>query len=220
MAAKEKGELPDILFIDHKFRQRDKELEPFLELGARLILLTTGDQKRSLKRYEGKIDKILYKPVTFSKTCKALNSEQEEKEQKHEVHFHNIHVLAAEDNVINQHLITNVLNRIGIEVTIASDGREAVNFRKEKAFDMIFMDIEMPIMGGMEATAKILGYERSEHKKHVPIVALTANALSGDRAKYLGAGMDDYLSKPIRLDALRELFLSYFPDRIKEDKAA
>jgi len=216
LSAKESGVLPDILFIDHKFRQRGGELEPLLELDTRIMLLTTGDQKRSLERYKEKIEKILYKPVTFLKTYKALSQKCEEKEQKSEVRFENVHILVAEDNAINQKLIRNVLERIGIEVTIVNNGEEAVNIRKEKDFDMIFMDIQMPVMGGMEATAKILSYERMENKKHIPIVALTANALSGDKAKYLGAGMDDYLSKPIKLDALQSLFLAYFPDRVRE----
>jgi len=220
IAAKERGELPDILFIDHKFRQRDGELEPFLDLCCRIILLTTGDQKRSLERYMDQIDTLLYKPVTFSKTYKVLNHTGDEEEHSNDVCFEHLHILVAEDNTINQKLIKNVLNRIGIEVTIVNNGQEALNFRKEKRGDMIFMDIEMPVMGGMEATAKILGYERTEHKKHVPIIALTANALSGDRAKYLGAGMDGYLSKPIQLEELRKLFLSYFPDRIRAHKVA
>jgi CheY-like chemotaxis protein len=76
------------------------------------------------------------------------------------------------------------------------------------------MDIQMPVMGGMEATGKIISYERHNHKEHIPIVALTANALSGDREKYIGAGMDNYLSKPIELDALNKLLQEYFHDKI------
>ena len=82
---------------------------------------------------------------------------------------------------------------------------------------MIFMDIEMPVMGGMEATGKILSYERSNGKDHIPIVALTANALSGDKEKYMSAGMDNYLSKPIELESLKLLLQAYFEDRMIED---
>jgi len=220
MRAKEQGVLPEILFIDHKYRQRGGEIEPYLDLACRIMLLTTGDQKRSLERYASRIEKIIYKPVTFLKTNKALSQKHEESESKQEVHFEEIRILVAEDNAINQKLICNVLERIGIDVTIANNGEEAFNMRKEQHFDMIFMDIQMPVMGGMEATAKILGYERAEHKKHIPIIALTANALTGDKAKYLGAGMDGYLSKPIQLEALKELFLTYFSDRLKEERVA
>ncbi|MGC9350397.1 MAG: response regulator [Sulfurovum sp.] len=123
----------------------------------------------------------------------------------------------AEDNAINQKLITNVLNRLGIEVSIVNNGEEALESRKDNSYDMIFMDIEMPIMGGMESTANILNYERSNHQKHIPIIALTANALAGDREKYMGAGMDGYLAKPIELATLRELLVEYFEDKIVEE---
>jgi CheY-like chemotaxis protein len=76
----------------------------------------------------------------------------------------------------------------------------------------------MPLMGGMEATGQIINYERKNQKSHIPIVALTANALSGDREKYISAGMDGYLSKPIDLQALNQLFETYFEDRIVKDE--
>jgi CheY-like chemotaxis protein len=81
-------------------------------------------------------------------------------------------------------------------------------------YDMIFMDIQMPVMGGMEATGNILNYERQSNQTHTPIVALTANALAGDREKYIGAGMDSYLSKPIQIEELNMLLEEYFEDRI------
>ena len=128
--------------------------------------------------------------------------------------FNNIHVLVAEDNLINQKLIINVLNRIGVEVSIAKNGEEAYEHRIRDKYDMIFMDIEMPVMGGMEATGKILSYERNNGKKHVPIIALTANALAGDKEKYIAAGMDGYLAKPLELEALRDIFKEYFEEKI------
>lgn len=147
-----------------------------------------------------------------------LNDKEELSESKHKITFHNVHVLVAEDNIINQKLIVNVLNRLGVEVSIANNGREALEFRMRNEYDMIFMDIEMPVMGGMEATGQILNYERKKHEKHIPIVALTANALSGDREKYMGAGMDAYLSKPIHLEELNVLLKAYFEERIVEDE--
>jgi CheY-like chemotaxis protein len=89
----------------------------------------------------------------------------------------------------------------------------------ENEYDMIFMDIQMPVMGGMEATGSILSYERRNNKTHTPIIALTANALAGDREKYIGAGMDSYLSKPIQLEELNVLLQEYFEDRIVENEA-
>ncbi len=216
LAANEGSKLPDILFIDHKFRYRKDEIKLFLKLDTKIVLMTTGDQKRNLKRYKADIDKILYKPVNFSKTLKALSNKESISESKKKITFDNVHVLVAEDNVINQKLILNVLNRLGVEVSIANNGQEALDQRMINEYDMIFMDIEMPVMGGMEATGNILSYESHHHKMHTPIVALTANAVSGDREKYIGAGMDDYLSKPIELDKLNQLLLEYFEDRIVE----
>ncbi len=209
--------LPDILFIDHKFRHRESEIEKFLDFNTKIVLLSTGDQKRNLKRYRARIDKILYKPINFTKTLKMLSDKEEVSQSSKKITFADIHILVAEDNVINQKLILNVLNRLGVEVTIANNGLEAMEQRMENEYDMIFMDVEMPVMGGMEATAKILNYERKNDIEHIPIVALTANALSGDREQYIGAGMDDYLSKPIELEVLNDLLKDYFEERIIED---
>ena len=211
--------LPDILFIDHMLRWRSDDLEPFLNFSTKIVLMTTGDQKRNIKRYKQKIDKILYKPITLSKTIRMLKDTKDISFIGNKIIFENIHILVADDNMINQKLIKNILDRLGIDVSIASNGEEALLLRAKHTYDMILMDIEMPIMGGMEATAKILSYERSQNLRHVPIVALTANVLAGDREKYLGAGMDSYLSKPIELEALKELLMYYFEDKIIENES-
>ena len=218
------SDLPDILFIDHRYFGREGELEKYLDLDTKLVLLTTSDKKSKIEEIEHKIDKIVYKPLNLTKTLKSLDVVHEEtKEEKeapvsdHRI-FENLNVLVAEDNAINQKLIKNVLNGLGIEVTIANNGEEALNYRMGHEYDMIFMDIQMPVMGGIEATEKITEYEEKNRKHHIPIVALTANALQGDREKYLNAGLDNYLSKPIELDKLRTLLLEYFSHRmLKED---
>ncbi len=214
LALKGSSTVPDILFIDHKFRHRTGELKTFLDVDTKIVILSTGDQKRALKAYSSQIDKILYKPVNFSKTLRALSNKAERVERSEAVKFENVHILVAEDNLINQKLVLNILQKFGIEVTFANNGKEALQKRMSHPYDMLFMDIEMPIMGGMEATGKILHYERSRGVAHVPIIALTANALSGDKVKYTGAGMDGYLAKPIDLKALVEVLERYFEDRI------
>ena len=176
--------------------------------------MSTGDQKKNLKRYKSYIDKILYKPVNFTKTLRMLNDKEDILQTKQNITFANVHVLVAEDNHINQKLILNVLKRLGIKVSIVNNGKEALENRMQNEYDMIFMDIEMPVMGGMEATGQIISYERNKHKIHIPVIALTGNALSGDRERYMSAGMDGYLSKPIDLEALNHLFETYFEDRI------
>jgi len=206
--------LPHILLIDHKFRYRGGEIEKFLDVDCKIIVMSTPDQKRNLKRYKSRINKVIYKPINFTKILNVLSEKEQKIHSDKKVTFHNIHILIAEDNVINQKLILNILERLGIDVSIANNGQEALDMRMEEHFDMIFMDIEMPIMGGMEATGKILLYERNSKQEHIPIIALTANALSGDREKYIGVGMDDYLSKPIKLEALKSLLVEFFEDNI------
>jgi signal transduction histidine kinase/CheY-like chemotaxis protein len=217
LGLKGSSKLPDVLFIDHKFRYRGSEIEKFLDFDTKVVLLTTGDQKRSLKRFKSRIDKILYKPINFTKTMKALSGKDDTQEAQKQIRFEQVHILVAEDNVINQKLIRNILERLGIEVSIANNGLEALEQRMEREYDMILMDVEMPVMGGMEATGKILGYERKNAKRHIPIIALTANALSGDREKYIGAGMNGYLAKPIELALLKAQLMEYFEERVVED---
>lgn len=218
LALKGSKKLPDILFVDYKLRARDNELKPFIEFDTKIVVMTTGERKRSLKQYQSYIDKILYKPVNFTKTLRALSDKSDASELEKKITFENIHILVAEDNIINQKLILNVLNRLGIEVSLANNGKEAVKNRIMNEYDMIFMDIQMPVMGGMEATGNILNYERQNKKEHIPIVALTANAVSGDREKYIGAGMDGYLSKPIEMPEMILLLTKYFEDRIVESE--
>jgi CheY-like chemotaxis protein len=105
-------------------------------------------------------------------------------------------ILLAEDNVVNQRLAQRILEKNGYHVTTALNGHEALELHAREAFDAILMDIQMPGMDGLEATAGIRDRERATGS-HVPIVAMTAHAMKGDREKYLEASMDGYISKPV-----------------------
>ncbi|MCA9476464.1 MAG: response regulator, partial [Nitrospira sp.] len=129
-------------------------------------------------------------------------------------------ILLVEDNVVNQRVATRMLTKLHLQVDIANNGQEALDALRQRPYDLIFMDCQMPEMDGFEATQKIRQAERERetllnagggekepqpslfsltdsHRSHVPIIALTANALPSDRSRCLEAGMDDFLSKPV-----------------------
>src|SRR5262249_15838069 len=108
-----------------------------------------------------------------------------------------LRILLAEDNEVNQRLAVTMLSKRGHAVRVAGDGLEAVDLVSREAFDLVLMDVHMPRMGGLEAAATIRAREKTTGG-HVPIVALTALAMKGDREKCLEAGMDAYVSKPLR----------------------
>ncbi len=111
-----------------------------------------------------------------------------------------MHVLVVEDNEVNQKVIKRILERAGCSVNIANNGLEAVEWLVERRCDLILMDCQMPVMDGLEATRRIRTFEAPA--REVPIIAVTANAMAGDREMCLAAGMDDYVPKPIKLEAL------------------
>jgi PAS domain S-box-containing protein len=111
-----------------------------------------------------------------------------------------IRVLLAEDDLVNRQLAERLLKKSGYQVTTVQDGREAleaVQASENGGFDVVLMDVRMPAMDGLEATAAIRALERGS-SRHVPIIAMTAHAMKGDRARFLGAGMDGYIAKPVK----------------------
>jgi len=119
----------------------------------------------------------------------------------------NIKILVVEDHFINQELMKEMLDRLECQVDTAENGREALEQIGTNDYDVIFMDLQMPEMDGLEATRKIR--EIQEGKKKTPIIALTANAMQGDQKKCLDAGMDDYLSKPFEVKDIEKLLDKY-----------
>jgi len=112
-----------------------------------------------------------------------------------------LHILLAEDNSVNQKLASRLLEKQGHCVVTARNGREALEQVERHDFDLVLMDVQMPVMGGLEATAAIRHRERSTGGR-LPIVAMTAHAMPNDRERCLAAGMDDYVSKPIDVKQL------------------
>jgi two-component system, sensor histidine kinase and response regulator len=118
--------------------------------------------------------------------------------------WQSLRVLLAEDNEVNRRLATAILERLGHRVTHAKTGVEVLALLERGTFDLVLMDIQMPEMGGVEATQAIRARE-VEEGGHLPIVAMTAHAMAGDRERFLAAGMDEYVSKPISQEQLREV---------------
>jgi CheY-like chemotaxis protein len=110
-------------------------------------------------------------------------------------------ILVAEDNRVNQKVITRMLEKLGHRVDVADDGLHAIDAVRRMAYDLVFMDCQMPGMDGFAATRAIRAAEAGT-SRHIPIVALTANAMRGDREQCLASGMDDYIAKPVAKQTL------------------
>ena len=149
---------------------------------------------------------------TYKKVIDTISTKEESEQFE-------LTVLVAEDNPINQKLIKITLEQMGIKVVLANNGLEAFNKYSihPDNYDLIFMDIQMPVMDGIEATHEILDFEEEEEIEHTPIIALTANALKGDRERFLSEGMDEYLSKPINKDALINIIKKFTKNKIKKE---
>ena len=175
---------------------------------AKVIMLTSGAAPPQGENTERFIASELSKPVKQSDLMDAIVTAFAEAVapaavaaspavQPREGVHRPLNILVAEDNATNQKLVVNLLDQRGHRVTIAANGREAVALSGDNAFDVILMDVQMPEMDGFEATAAIRRREK-EHGGHIPIVAMTAHAMAGDRERCLEAGMDAYVSKPLR----------------------
>jgi CheY-like chemotaxis protein len=128
-----------------------------------------------------------------------------------------MHILVAEDNAVNQRLITRLLEKRGHQVKVAENGREAVDALTKSPFDLVLMDVQMPEMDGLAATNTIRERELVSGW-HQPIIALTAHAMKGDQERCLAAGMDGYLTKPIRSQELDVILEKYSPRKAKAGK--
>jgi CheY-like chemotaxis protein len=141
---------------------------------------------------------MLIKALT-GKMPQVNYQDQDSAGAKESIEQGDIRILLAEDNLVNQRLANMLLGRMGYECDAVENGLEAVNAVQNRPYDLVLMDIQMPELDGLEATRRI----RAKFGRQHIIIALTANAMEGDREHYLREGMDDYMSKPIRFDALQ-----------------
>jgi CheY-like chemotaxis protein len=122
-----------------------------------------------------------------------------------------LRILLAEDNLVNQRVAMSMLGKMGHRITLATNGLEALDQWRQGDFDLILMDVQMPEMTGLQATMQIRGEEAAG--AHVPIVAMTASAMSEERDRCLAAGMDDFISKPVSYKVIEEMIMSTFSNR-------
>ncbi|HTU90153.1 MAG TPA: PAS domain S-box protein [Gemmataceae bacterium] len=131
---------------------------------------------------------------------------------------HPLRVLLAEDNIVNQRLAVRILEKRGHSAVVACNGKEALDLLERQPFDLVLMDLEMPEMSGFEATAVIRDRERRTGR-HIPILALTAHAMKGDRERCLAAGMDGYVAKPVQARELYQAIAELVPNVALSEKA-
>src|SRR5712692_3188433 len=196
--------------------QQDRSLS-----GTAIIMLTSAGWRDGARCRQAGVSACLTKPVKQSDLFDTIVTTlgREGKLLRHGRRFvavhgrsgarrgaagRHLHILMAEDKLVNQKLAVHMLQKRGHKVAVVANGREALAVLEKSGwsrFDLALMDVQMPVMGGFEATAAIREKEKSTGR-HLPIIALTADAMKGDRERCLQAGMDDYLSKPIRQEEL------------------
>ncbi len=220
MAGLKDKNVPDYIFIDYDLVSEPESfaLPSQQTLKGKLpeiILVTDESRLDKLPRLNGyDIKKIIKKPVLASSLLRLFNPAYfEDLEKKVPAGSGNgtnglkLNILLAEDNLINQKLAVGFIKLNNWKVTVANNGKEAVEFAAQNNYDLILMDVQMPEMDGLEATMNI---RKLETGAKTPIIAMTAHAMKGDKDKCLSAGMDDYLTKPLSSKNLFDMINKHF----------
>ncbi len=211
-----------------------KKIKRDPDLAATILIMVTAMGKRgdAARMKEIGFSGFLTKPVKKSHLFECIRSVLDtadtqtptqkkfvtrytikESRQHRSKHSRSLSILLAEDNRVNQIVATKMLEKMGHHIEIANNGLEAVEAIQKKKFNLILMDIQMPDMDGIVATSTIRKMEhqagRSQDTRSIPIIALTANAMKGDRERFIGAGMDDYVPKPIKKQLLFDVIAKF-----------
>jgi signal transduction histidine kinase/DNA-binding response OmpR family regulator len=211
-----------VVYVDYDYTDKTI-LEKCTKSQSDVVVIAKSYYMKEVDSLGLDLFKVLYEPLTSRKILISLDmvvnknaGATVKKEAQFDVnrsHF-DANILVAEDNQINQKLIKRTLEDLGLNITLANNGLEAFEKRKNNTFDLIFMDIQMPVLDGVEATTEILEYEEDYNIPHTPIIALTANALKGDRERFLDAGMDEYTTKPLVRNSIISLLKQFIGHKI------
>ena len=217
----------DLVFVDYNMPEKNGfdvfvKLKPLLPKDAKFIMISSNTTDINItKVLKHGFDACLFKPIkqidlynSLSKVygLRKITEKTTKKETKTIDIPHNFKVLLVEDNLINQKVALSVFKQINISADVANHGKEALDMIQKKDYDIIFMDVQMPIMDGFETVTKL----RTNGNDTV-IIAMTANAMKGDREKCLRIGMNDYISKPFKKNDLYVVFEKWIPIIRKED---
>ncbi|WP_170106956.1 response regulator [Agitococcus lubricus] len=218
------GQAFDVIIMDYQMPGMSG-----LQLGARLkedslitndviLIMLTGLRQnniQTLARNAG-IHRVISKPVTSKQLRQAISQELKRLQGVKPPELHNtsaqlgrIKVLIAEDNQLSQKVIRGMMQKLGIDHSIVSNGREAVQAVMRDKFDIVLMDCDMPFVDGYSAAQEIRRWEKQEHRQPLPILALTAHILDEQKQKAINSGMNEHLSKPIELGDLQNALLRW-----------
>ena len=192
---------------------------------ALMVRGVAGPEEHSLPMpewVEGELQEPFSDLALWTELAQMWGLAEEPEEQGEEagaLHF-GARVLMVEDNETNRLILEQILNRLGCHVTHAGNGLEALDILRQRSFDLVLMDVQMPVMDGLVAASKIRERESALGLPRQPIIALTANALAGDREMCLQAGMDDYVAKPVTIGSISTAMLRWLPaTRVAEPAA-
>jgi len=211
----ERSDFNLVIIDSHVFSKADdnflKEIKK-AQKNIKIILFSSENKWKTRNEYQG-VDSILQKPIKHTElfsTIETLFSGKPTAGQnggEETISFHervkDKHILLVEDNIINQKIAEKMLSRIGLQTHIATNGEEAVNMIAEDTdsiYELVFMDVQMPVLNGLDATRQLRA-----NNVTTPIIAMTANALKGDREVCIEAGMNDYIGKPVKMDDLEAM---------------
>jgi CheY-like chemotaxis protein/HPt (histidine-containing phosphotransfer) domain-containing protein len=186
-------------------------LKPFFkpkELKTRVCLLTKPVPPRLLSK---KIAEFFSSDLNNGNIEGNLKDENEK-----DITPEDIHILLVEDNIINQKVALGILGKLGYKTDAVSDGQEALNRLSQMSYDLVLMDCQMPVMDGYEATKMIRSKKQPGAIRNIPVIAMTAHAMAGDREKCIQAGMNDYIAKPVSVDNLNTVINKWLGKSIKE----